>query len=87
LQVYSDAEELGGFGTDWSPLALLLVRGPKEEPTLSLTYAGLLLRQPGLDVYTRLGAFSFEQEYDFRERSHPETEGQWGTRFPFQASW
>jgi hypothetical protein len=87
LRVYSDAEEIDAFGTDWSPVALLLVRGPQEEPNLHLIYAGLLLRQSGLDVYTRLGAFSFEQDYDFHERNHPETEEQWRARSPFQASW
>jgi hypothetical protein len=87
LPVFSDAEEIDGFGTDWSPVALLLVRGPGPQATLLPTYAGLLLRQSGLDVYTRLGAFSFNQDYDFHERNHPETEEQWRARFPFQASW
>jgi len=87
LRVYSDDKEIDGFGTDWSPVALLLVRGPQEDPTVALEYAGLLLRQSGLDVYTRLGTFSFEPLYDYREENHPETEEQWRARFPFQASW
>jgi hypothetical protein len=87
LRVFSDAEEIDGFGTDWSPVALLLVRGPDPQTTLLPTYAGLLLKQSGLDVYTRLGIFSFNRDYGFHECNHPETEEQWRARFPFQASW
>ena len=93
LRVFSDNEEIDGFGEDWSPVALLLVRGPQLGKPIdrlgyaSPNYSGLLLRQSGLNAYTRLGMFEFIQDYDYHEHHHPETEEQWRARFPFQASW
>jgi len=40
-----------------------------------------------LNVYTRLGMFSFTQNYDYHESKHSQTEEEWRGRFPFQASW
>jgi hypothetical protein len=91
LRASSDAEEIDGFGADWSVIYLLLVlvSRPPEPPRYDWerpkpVYSGLLLRNQGMDVYTRLGVFSFVPDYDYHESIHTESEEQWRARFLFR---
>lgn len=89
LRAFSDAKEADGFGADWSTVSLLLVLGPRpiksDSSTLEPTpvYSGLLPKDKGNNVHTRLGVIFFVTNYNYYERIHPESEEKWRARFLF----
>ncbi|KAK3901706.1 HET-domain-containing protein [Staphylotrichum tortipilum] len=97
LRAYSDAVERDGLGEDWSLIHLLLVlqrdeskskQQPVKHGVPNAVYSGLMLKEVGPKVYSRLGIFYFVPVHDaIFEAVHPQTETEWRARFPFQASW
>ena len=96
LRARSDAIELDGLGKDWSLIHLLLVLESQEPDSLEQSspflepqalYSGLMLREEGIGVYSRLGVFSFTPSFNYLDSYHPQSEAEWRSRFHFQSSW
>ncbi len=97
LRSRSDARELDGLGKGWSLIHLLLVLESQEPDSLEQSsssleseagYSGLMLKEEGVGVYSRLGMFSFTPTFNnYHDSDHPQSEVQWQSRFHFQSSW
>ncbi len=71
--------------SSWTPCFLPdLVGKPRRKP--KKVYYGLLLKEEGNDLYSRLGRFCFEREYN-PTYCRGETKEVWLDRFEFQSTW
>jgi hypothetical protein len=84
LRVASDCIENAAVRSSWTPCFLLYVVGkPRRKPK---EYYGLLLKEEGNGLYSRLGRFCFKREYN-PTCCRGQTREVWLDRFEFQSAW